>query len=153
MAQPAGPTRSRGGGRPALAGAAAAGLAVVLTLGGPGITIDEPLDVRPGRTYVATLRARGWRFFAPEVVDAVFRDNAEHPPLGRWLLGLASTLGEPLEILIMGGPDPIGLYLHAGRVAPALAFAALVAMVVHSAARRHGRAAGLAAGFSMLAMP
>ena len=29
---------------------AIAGLAVVLTLAGPGITVDEPLDVRPGRT-------------------------------------------------------------------------------------------------------
>src|SRR5262245_57122995 len=80
-----------------------AGLSVLFTLGGPGITVDEPLDVRPGRTYVSTLRARGWRFFEPEVVDAVFRDNAEHPPLGRWLLGIASTLGEPLEIIMMGG--------------------------------------------------
>src|SRR5205823_8446888 len=80
-----------------------AGLAVLLTLADPGLTIDEPLDVRPGRTYVATLRSRGWGFFQRAVVDAVFRDNAEHPPLGRWLLGVASTLGEPFEVLLMGG--------------------------------------------------
>ncbi len=48
-----------------LMAATVAGLAVLLTLGDPGLTIDEPLDVRPGRTYVATLRARGWRFFEP----------------------------------------------------------------------------------------
>lgn len=140
-------------GRLAAATAVVAGLAVVLTLGGPGITVDEPLDVRPGRTYVATLQAKGWRFFAPEVVAAVFRDNAEHPPLGRWLLGLASTLGAPLEIVMMGGPDPIGLYLHAGRLAPALAFAVLVGLVVLAAGRRRGRVAGLAAGFALVAMP
>ncbi|MHC5538430.1 4-amino-4-deoxy-L-arabinose transferase, partial [Singulisphaera rosea] len=90
------------------------GLSVVLTLDGPGITIDEPLDVRPGRTYVATLLSQGWGFFRPEVVERVFRDNAEHPPLGRWLLGIASTLGEPIEIVLAGGRDPIGLYLLAG---------------------------------------
>ncbi|WP_406695725.1 glycosyltransferase family 39 protein [Singulisphaera sp. Ch08] len=133
--------------------AVGAALAVVLTLGDPGVTIDEPLDVRPGRTYVASLQANGWRFFSPRVVDAVFRDNAEHPPLGRWLLGIASTLGAPLEIVLMGGPDPIGLYLHAARLAPALAFALLVGLVVHSAGRRYGRVAGLAAGFALVMMP
>src|SRR5512135_488668 len=80
-------------GWPALALGMAAGLAVLLTLGDPGLTIEEPLDVRPGRNYVATLRARGWHFFDRDVVDAVYRDDAEHPPLGRWLLGIASTLG------------------------------------------------------------
>ena len=117
---PAPPTR-----RPFWTGAPAsrragclAGLAVVLTLGDPGLTIDEPLDVRPGRTYVATLRARGWHFFDREVVDRVFRDNAEHPPLGRWLLGIASTLGEPFEIM-RSGPDPVGLYVLSARLAPA----------------------------------
>ncbi|AGA26967.1 PMT family glycosyltransferase, 4-amino-4-deoxy-L-arabinose transferase [Singulisphaera acidiphila DSM 18658] len=140
-------------GRLAVVAAVGAGLAVVLTLGGPGITIDEPLDVRPGRTYIATLQAKGWRFFTSEVVEAVFRDNAEHPPLGRWLLGLASTLGAPLEIVMMGGPDPVGLYLHAARLAPALAFAILIGLVVHASGRRQGRVAGLAAGVALLLMP
>src|SRR5829696_8550520 len=113
MAEPARPAEFWTVGRLATLASALAGLAVLLTLGGPGVTVDEPLDVRPGRTYVATLRARGWRFFEPKVVDAVFRDNAEHPPLGRWLLGIASTLGEPLEIIMMGGADPLRLYVHA----------------------------------------
>ncbi len=124
-----------------------AGLAVVLTLGDPGLTIDEPLDVRPGRTYVATLRAKGWRFFDRDVVDAVFRDNAEHPPLGRWLLGIASTLGEPFEVVVEGGPDPVGLYVLAGRLAPAVAFAVLVGLIVRTTGpplgpRRRGRPPG-----------
>src|SRR2546423_9937711 len=85
-----------------------AALSVLLTLADPGLTIDEPLDVRPGRAYVAALRAHGWHFFDRRVVDAVFGDNAEHPPLGRWLLGLASTLGEPFEIL-RAGSGPVEL--------------------------------------------
>ena len=68
-----------------------AGIAVLFTLDGPGLTVDEPLDVRPGRTYVETLRKQGWHFLDRKVVDRVFRDNAEHPPLGRWLLGIASS--------------------------------------------------------------
>ena len=82
-------------------------LAVLLTLDGPGLTVDEPLDVRPGRTYLTTFWNQGRHFFARAVVYRVFRDNAEHPPMGRWLLGIASTLGEPFEVLLKG-PDPTG---------------------------------------------
>ena len=127
-------------------------LAVALTLGDPGLTVDEPLDVRPGRTYIATFRSMGRWFFKSEVVDRVFRDNAEHPPLGRWLLGVASTLFEPFQIMLKG-PDPTGLYVLSARLAPALSFAVLVALVVAEASRRWGRAAGLSAGWALLVMP
>ena len=130
-----------------------AALLVLFTLADPGITIDEPLDVRPGRTYLATLQARGWRFFDPAVIDSVFRDNAEHPPLGRWLLGLASTLGQPFEVLLRGGPDPVGLYVIAGRVAPALAFGVLIGVVTLAAGQVGGRPSGLVAGLSLVLMP
>ncbi|MDR3638286.1 MAG: glycosyltransferase family 39 protein [Isosphaeraceae bacterium] len=138
--------------RLSLAVSLVAGLAVVLTLGGPGVTTDEPLDVRPGRTYIATLRAEGWRFFTPEVVDRVFRDNAEHPPLGRWLLGIASTLAEPFETLA-AGPDPLRLYLKSARLAPAVAFAALAGLIAATAGRRYGPTAGWIAGLSLVLMP
>lgn len=137
-------------GRLALALGIGSFLAVAATLGDPGITIDEPLDVRPGRTYVATLRAKGLGFFDRSTVARVFADNAEHPPLGRWLLGLASTLGEPFEGLF-GGTDPYNV--HAGRLAPAAAFAVLVGVVTLVSGRRFGRAAGVAAGGSLVLMP
>jgi 4-amino-4-deoxy-L-arabinose transferase-like glycosyltransferase len=135
-----------------LIAAIVAGLAVLLTLGDPGLTIDEPLDVRPGRKYVATLQAQGWRFFEPGFVEQVFRDNAEHPPLGRWLLGLASSLGEPFQIMLLG-VDPTRLYVLSGRVAPALAFAILVGVVTAESSRRWCRAAGIGAGWALLVMP
>jgi 4-amino-4-deoxy-L-arabinose transferase-like glycosyltransferase len=103
----------------------ATALAVALTLGDPGITCDEPLDVGPGRRYVATLWARGWGFFDRRTGEAV---------------GV-----EP------GGPDPFGV--HAGRLAPALAFAVLVGAMAREAGRRYGRAAAAAAGFALLVMP
>ncbi len=62
-----------------------ASLAVVLTLADPGITIDEPLDVRPGRTYVATLRARGLRFF--DRGDGRRASSATTPSTRRWAAG------------------------------------------------------------------
>jgi 4-amino-4-deoxy-L-arabinose transferase-like glycosyltransferase len=119
-------------------------------LGHPGITSDEPLDVRPGRTYVQKFIANGLGFFRPEVVQRVFADNAEHPPLGRWLLGVAAWLGEPFEPFL-GGPDPFSV--HAARLAPALAFAALVAIVTLSMARRRSLAAGAGAGLALVLMP
>ena len=130
----------------------AAALAVTLTLADPGMTVDEPLDVRPGRTYLATLRSKGLRFFDRATVDAVFRDNAEHPPLGRWLLGIASTMGEPFEVLLRG-KDPVNLYVVSGRMAPAITFGALVALVSSTAGRRYGPAAGVAAGVALALMP
>jgi 4-amino-4-deoxy-L-arabinose transferase-like glycosyltransferase len=150
---PPSPERTGTPARLALALGGAAGLAVVLTLADPGITTDEPLDVRPGRTYVETLGKRGLGFFGRATVDAVFRDNAEHPPLGRWLLGIASTVGQPFEIVFLGGPDPVGIYVVAGRLAPASAFALLVGLVTHAAARRYGTAAGVGAGFALAVMP
>jgi 4-amino-4-deoxy-L-arabinose transferase-like glycosyltransferase len=101
---------------------------------------------------VATLLKRGRHFFDRPVVDAVFGNNAEHPPLGRWLLGIASILGEPLEIALRG-PDPVGTYVVAGRLAPALAFGCLVALVTHATAVRYGRPAGASAGFALVVMP
>ncbi|MDB5352260.1 MAG: family glycosyltransferase, 4-amino-4-deoxy-L-arabinose transferase [Planctomycetota bacterium] len=129
-------------------------LAVLLTIGDPGITMDEPLDVRPGRTYVETLMARGLGFFERDTVNRVFRDNAEHPPLGRWLLGIASKGCQPIELIVLGKDttNP-GLYLRSGRVAPAVCFAILVGLVTSTAGRRYGRAGGIAAGFALIIMP
>lgn len=128
-------------------------LAVLVTIDDPGITIDEPLDVRPGRTYLTTLQARGLGFFSRETVDLVFRDNAEHPPLGRWLLGIASMLGQTAEIVLRGGPDPLGLYVVSGRVAPAAIFGLMVGLVASTAGRLAGRTAAIGAGLSLFFMP
>lgn len=136
---------------PAACGLVAA-LLVIFTIDAPGITVDEPLDVRPGRTYLANLRTFGWGFFRPEVVEKTFRDNAEHPPLGRWLLGIASTLGEPFEVM-RRGPDPVGIYVRSGRLAPACAFGLMVALITYFCARRTGTFGGIAAAFGLMAMP
>lgn len=129
-----------------------ASIAVILTLNGPGLTVDEPLDVRPGRNYLKILRQTGGHFLDRGVIDRVYRDNAEHPPLGRWLLGIASVLGEPFEV-VFKGPDPTDSYVLAGRLAPALAFGVLVATIAGVGIRRFGRAAGLASAFALAAMP
>lgn len=142
-------------------GAAALGglasLLVLLTLGDPGITSDEPIDVRVGRRYV-TEADRYLGLYADAVrgttrsadIDRLFRDNAQHPPLGRWCVGLASILAEPVEGWL-GGADPFSV--HPARVAPALGFGVLVALLSGLAFRRFGRAGGMATGVAMILMP
>ncbi len=126
-----------------------AGVLVIATLDDPGITCDEPLDILPGQRYVQTLLTQGLGFFEPSTVTRTFRDNAEHPPLGRWLLGLG-TMATPLV--------PAGRYydypqLIPARLAPAICFAALVGLVAQASGRRYGRVAGLVAGLALLTMP
>lgn len=132
--------------------------AVLGTLSDPGITSDEPLDVRVGRHYLA--QADRWIGLYTDAVtlagprradaDRLFRDNAQHPPLGRVAVGLASLLFEPIEG-ILGGADPFSV--HPARVAPAVGFGLLVGLLASTAARRFGLAAGVATGLAMLGMP
>ncbi|QDV32908.1 glycosyltransferase family 39 protein [Tautonia plasticadhaerens] len=150
------PTHPRPGPWPWILGAIA-GLSVLLTLADPGITSDEPIDVKVGRNYlrqasrlVDQVGRRGIGSIDRADLDAFFADNAQHPPLGRWLLGLASTAFEPLEGLL-GGPDPLSV--HPARVAPMLAFALLVGLVSAEAGRRAGRPASVVAGLALLLMP
>lgn len=128
-------------------------LAVLVTLGGPGITIDEPLDVKVGRRYVEALgKTLNGRFHPTRRADieGLFADNAQHPPLGRWLLGFSSTFFEPFES-ILGGPDAFAV--HPARVAPALAFGILVGLMCIAVGRRFGSVAGLTSAFALLCMP
>ncbi len=134
-----------------------AGLAVVLTLGDPGITSDEPIDVKVGQQYIDQafgladrIGLEGLSAVDRRSIDAFFADNSQHPPLGRWLVGLASRLGEPFEAFL-GGADPLSV--HPARLAPALAFSALVGLLAWAAGVRYGKGAGLIAGLSVLMMP
>jgi 4-amino-4-deoxy-L-arabinose transferase-like glycosyltransferase len=136
---------------------AAAGLSVLLTLGDPGITSDEPIDVKVGRNYlqqagrlIDQAGRRGLGSIDRDDLDAFFADNAQHPPLGRWLVGLASAIFEPAEGLL-GGSDPMSV--HSARVAPMLAFAILVGLVSGESGRRYGRPAAIASGMALVLMP
>jgi 4-amino-4-deoxy-L-arabinose transferase-like glycosyltransferase len=128
-------------------------VAVLLTLADPGITIDEPLDVRVGHDYAITLRlwaAGKWSPFRRPDVDRAFAGSAQHPPLGRVLVGESSRAFGPFAALF-GLADTYGVY--AGRVAPAAAFGLLVGLVAGFTARRAGRAAGVGAAVALVFMP
>ncbi len=144
----------------ALAGGIAGITALVLvlaTLGDPGITSDEPLDVRVGRHYLENLDVLGRLYMglfrggpAKSDADLLFRENAQHPPLGRILVGLASILAAPFEASL-GGMDAFSV--HAARLAPATAYGLLIGLLIWFGSRRFGVVAGLGAGTALLLMP
>ena len=128
-----------------------------MTIGHPGITSDEPIDVKVGRNYlsysgrlIGTIQSRGIGAIDQDDLDAFFLDNAQHPPLGRWLLGLSSVCFESVEPLL-GGADPFSV--HSARLAPMLAFALLVGLITAESGRRYGRVSAIAAGLTLLMMP
>lgn len=68
---------------------------LLATLNGPGLTIDEPINVGHGKTMVAAFTARPWKVFDAETVFRVWRRGHEHPPLARWLIGWCHRLFDP----------------------------------------------------------
>ena len=105
--------------------AVAAGLAVVGTLADPGLTIDEPLDVRPGRTYVGPLPSDGLGVFPARRGGPRVRRQRRTPSSRPLAAGGRLHARRPRSRSRTRGVDPIGLYVVSGRLAPALAFAVL----------------------------
>ena len=59
---------------------------------GPGLTIDEVFNVEQGVYLVEQGRALGWLNLIPGTSQEAYRRehgyNPDHPPLGRWWLGV-----------------------------------------------------------------
>lgn len=97
---------------------------------GPGLTVDEIFNVEQGVYLVEQSRALGWLNLIPSTSLEAFRTenhyNPDHPPLGRYWLGvhhhLAWWLAPPFE--------PDGLFVTAcARTGSATAFALTVWLV------------------------
>ncbi len=131
--------------------AAAATTAVVLTLSpdgaGPGITCDEYYDARAGKALVAALLRERLAFFNSTNIDRNFGPLTLHPPLGRWLLGATHWLFDPSRA------EPFAVWIAAARLAPALAFGALVVIVGCTSGRADGPLAGTAAAAATALVP
>lgn len=141
--------------------AALAGLAVIATLDafgeypalgeGPGLTNDEIFNVNEGyRLCRATgpwmAGALDWRDVFGEEVHL-----SDHPPLGRYALGLAHETVRSLAT--PAGEDTFPLTLTAARTGSAIAFALLVYLVGRTAAGWYGPVCGGLAAMSLVLMP
>lgn len=122
-------------------------LAVLATINDPGLTVDEPINVGHGKEMVYVLFHRPADFLKGETVDSLWRNGHEHPPLCRFLIGLAHALTD-------GQPnDPSAILPKAGRPIGALAFGGLILLCIDIGSRIGGRNAGVAAGLFVAFMP
>ncbi len=116
-------------------------------MGGPGVTVDEYYDTTAGKRLVTAWQRWGWRFFSRQQVEETFGPLTLHPPLARWCLGWAHAALDPAP----EEPDLVAVPL--GRMAPALAYAALVFAVGASVGRQQGALAGTVSAAAVALVP
>jgi hypothetical protein len=121
---------------------------------GPGLTVDEIFNVEQGVYLVEQARALGWLNLIPGASQEAYRKengyNPDHPPLGRWWLGvhhhLTWWLAPPF--------DPEGYCVTAcARTGSATAFALTVFLIGCLANAWSGRATGVLTAISLVLMP
>ncbi|MFN0054018.1 MAG: hypothetical protein ACKV0T_17705 [Planctomycetales bacterium] len=113
---------------------------------GPGVTVDEPLNVRQGVQLADRLFSGDLAGF--RALDAALPD---YPPLGRVWIGVCHELA----FLAWPPVDSQGVpySITCARTASALAFAATLFFVGWFAARWFGRSTGAWAALALLLMP
>lgn len=127
---------------------------------GPGLTVDESFNVQQGARLEVGLR----EWIAGRLTLRELFGTAEelgpnppagyhlpdHPPLGRWLLGVAHNV-----VTTFAWPEgwEYPLVYTAARFGSAMAFAATVFLVARFTTSHYGRAAGLTAATSLVLMP
>lgn len=122
---------------------------------GPGLTVDEIFNVEQGIYLLETTRSLGWLNLVPGTSQEAFRAqngfyNPDHPPLGRWWLGVHHHL----TWWIFPPVQPEGLIVTAcARTGSATAFALTMLLIGGFASAWWGRFAGVMTAISMLLMP
>ncbi len=121
---------------------------------GPGLTVDEIFNVEQGVYLVEQAKALGWLNLIPATSQEAYRQengyNPDHPPLGRWWLGvhhhLTWWLAPPF--------DPEGYCVTAcARTGSATAFALTVFLIGCLANSWSGRTTGVLTAISLVLMP
>jgi len=121
---------------------------------GPGLTIDEVFNVEQGVYLVEQGRGLGWLNLIPGTSQEAYRRehgyNPDHPPLGRWWLGVHHHVTWGLFPPF----NPEGYCVTAcARTGSATAFALTVLLVGGFATRWSGTAAGVMTAISLVCMP
>jgi hypothetical protein len=127
---------------------------------GPGLTVDESFNVGQGvrlevglREWIAGRLTLRELFGTPVELGPnppIGYHLPDHPPLGRWLLGVAHDV-----LTTFAWPDgwDFPLVYAAARFGSAAAFAVTVFLVARFTTRRYARPAGLTAAASLLLTP
>ncbi len=122
------------------------------TADGPGLTFDEGFNVDVGAYLVESVRRAGLSAIHPLTLHEIFTHpnyNPDHPPLGRWALGLMAMGLDP----IVEHDDRRPYCITAARVASALAFGGLLWLIAALVSKWYGPHAGIGAALALLFMP
>ncbi|MEZ6061926.1 MAG: glycosyltransferase family 39 protein [Planctomycetaceae bacterium] len=119
---------------------------------GPGVTLDEPINVSHGIYLFDALLQHGPLLLTPSAAQDVFGDEqymADYPPLGRLCLGAAHEA----TAWLISGAEASPLNIPAARLASCMAFAATVLLLTEFARRRYGVGTAVAAAVFLMLMP
>ncbi len=119
---------------------------------GPGVTLDEPINVTHGIYLFNAAMRHGPLLFTPAGARAVFGADdylADHPPLGRLCIGAAHEF----TAWLIGGAELSAINLPAARLASCLAFALTVLLAAEFSRRRYGAGTAIAVAVALMLMP
>ncbi len=127
---------------------------------GPGVTIDEVFNVQERVLFVAGLKAYGpLGLTHPDSIREIFGHLPDHPPLGRWWIGIVHDLvnafrwdGSP-EGQFPDANVTSQFVINSARVAPVTAFGLLIVAIGTFTSRWYGQVAGVLAAVSLLTFP
>ena len=119
-------------------------------LAGPGLTLDESFNIGQGIYLFESFCDHGPLMFTPSTAHDVFGEAgylADHPPLGRFVLGAAHQLTAPW----ISGAELSLFNVPAARIGSCFCFAITTLLLSEFARRRYGvGTAVMAAAFFML---
>jgi hypothetical protein len=120
---------------------------------GPGLTVDETFNVQQGVILVEAVRTYGIGLTEPRVLKEVFTPPLhlpDHPPLGRWWLGVHHHL----VWWLFPPKDPDGPFVTAcARAGSATAFALTILLVGWCSTAWYGGWSGLMTSLGFLLLP
>ncbi len=119
---------------------------------GPGLTLDESFNIGQGIYLFEVFCDHGPLLFTPKTARDVFGEAgylADHPPLGRFVLGAAHQLTAPW----ISGAELSLFNVPAARLGSCLSFAMTVLLLSEFARRRYGTGTAVWAAVFLMLMP
>ena len=119
---------------------------------GPGLTVDESINVRQGQFLFDAFCRYGPLMMLPDTAPEVYSDPAylpDHVPLARFAIGAAHGLA---SWLISGAEDSVA-NIPAARLASSIGLAMTVCLLVAFAGRRFGIGTAVCSAVLLLGMP
>ncbi len=119
---------------------------------GPGLTLDESFNIDQGVYLADAFTQHGPLLFTPDVAREVFgtpRYLPDHPPLGRFMLGVSHSL---TSTFITGSEETL-YNVPAARLGSCAAFGLTVLLLSEFSRRKYGLTTGLLVAGMLTGMP